>query len=141
MSSASSEVVVEHLRGEGVGAARDEQVGELLGQRMLAAPLLAMTDHTIEQREGIVPVIHELRRWIGPVIEQQRGDLDRVGFGAGEAAIGEIQDRLPVERAALLLRGGGVLSEMALHFVEVAEERGGMDRVARETGHARAKCA
>jgi hypothetical protein len=129
--------VVEHLRGERIGAAGNEQVRQLLDQRMLAAALLAMADHAVEQRERIVPIVDEPCGGVGAMIEQQGSNLDRMRFRAGETAVGEIQDRLPVERAALLFRRSRFVRQMPLHLVEIAAKRSEMERVARETGHAR----
>jgi len=130
--------VIEHLRVERIGAARDEQLDQFLGARMFGAARLALADHPAEQSEGILPIVAEARGGIGAMVEQEVGDLDRMELAARQSAIGEIKDRLPLVRSALFGRSAHVAREPASDFVKVAARHCGMDRVTRQPREAAA---
>ena len=96
--------VVERLAVVGVGAGLEEQAGQgqCLAVGRLVGLVLSPAEGAGEGGEGVVAVPEVAGVGVGAGVEEEPGDGQRVVAGrvAVDAGVGEVEQRLPVERAA-----------------------------------------
>jgi hypothetical protein len=119
--------VVERLGVIGVGAALDQQRGECRGPWMRRLGALAFADHAGEDGEGILPVIGEAGIGVSAAVEQHPVDGESFGIAARQPRIGEVEQRLPVERPAFAARRGRIGGQPAFDRSPVAGRDGGIE--------------
>ncbi len=109
--------------------------------------LVALADHAGQDRERVVPAVVETGVGVGAAIEQLARHVQRVRVAARQSRVGEIQQRLPVEGAALVRGRCGIGSEAAPDLDEIAGGDGDVEivgagvRPARQDARCRSRIA
>ncbi len=116
--------VVERLRVVGACAALDQQGGERLGLRVRRLNPFAQANDTGQDFERVVPSVVPAGVRVGAPIEQCSRNLQRMRVAPGQARIGQIEERLPAQRAAFAVGGSGIAGQTPFDLGEISGRHG-----------------